>query len=140
MTYSEKLKDPRWQRRRLEILERDGWKCRQCESEDRTLHVHHCYYIKGREPWEYAEELLFSLCENCHTYTEKINKLLCKYNSESVFQIVAIETCSLHLTAKSIGMEKEIMGDLLSVLEYANKEPENIRVLASIVCPSTDTN
>ena len=25
MSYSDKLKDPRWQRKRLEIFERDNW-------------------------------------------------------------------------------------------------------------------
>jgi len=28
MTYKEKLLDPRWQKKRLEVLERDGWACR----------------------------------------------------------------------------------------------------------------
>ncbi len=27
MTYAEQLKDPRWQKRRLEILQRDEWRC-----------------------------------------------------------------------------------------------------------------
>lgn len=39
--YSEKLKNPRWQKKRLEIFERDGWKCRACQDEKSTLHVHH---------------------------------------------------------------------------------------------------
>jgi len=29
-TYAEKLKHPLWQRKRLEILNRDGFKCAQC--------------------------------------------------------------------------------------------------------------
>ena len=39
--YSEKLRDPRWQKRRLEILERDAWQCQACLSTAKTLHVHH---------------------------------------------------------------------------------------------------
>ena len=27
--YVEKLKDPRWQRKRLEIMQRDGFRCRE---------------------------------------------------------------------------------------------------------------
>ena len=30
MGYSEKLKDPRWQKKRLEILERDNFRCQYC--------------------------------------------------------------------------------------------------------------
>src|SRR5215471_9953617 len=64
--YSEKLKDPRWQRKRLEILERDGWTCCKCGSNTETLHVHHVRYLPGREPWDYPPEFLMTLCEGCH--------------------------------------------------------------------------
>ena len=63
-TYSEKLRDPRWQRRRLEILERDGWTCQHCDETDKTLHVHHKWY--DGEPWESQDEALEALCEDCH--------------------------------------------------------------------------
>lgn len=66
MTYSEKLKDPRWQRRRLEIMQRDGFHCMDCGSEDCSLNVHHLHYLSGKSPWEYPEELLLTVCEDCH--------------------------------------------------------------------------
>lgn len=66
MDYSEKLKDPRWQKKRLRILERDGWKCKGCSSSDKTLHVHHLFYFKVKEPWEIPNGFLFTLCEDCH--------------------------------------------------------------------------
>lgn len=66
ITYSEKLRDPRWQKKRLEILSRDKFQCRCCGSENETLMVHHIQYIKGSEPWEYPDELLYTLCESCH--------------------------------------------------------------------------
>jgi hypothetical protein len=65
-TYSEKLKDPRWQRRRLHMLEAAGWKCSGCQAEDKTLHVHHKLYRKGADPWEYSDDELAVLCEGCH--------------------------------------------------------------------------
>jgi hypothetical protein len=65
MTYSEKLKDPRWQKKRLEILERDEFTCRDCGSKDKTLHVHHCHYERG-DPWNAHDGLLMTLCEGCH--------------------------------------------------------------------------
>jgi hypothetical protein len=65
-TYSEKLKDPRWQRLRLEIFQRDDFACRKCGDKTRTLAVHHLYYERGREPWEYPATALVTLCEPCH--------------------------------------------------------------------------
>lgn len=64
--YPEKLRDPRWQKKRLEILQRDGWKCQICQDEDRTLVVHHKDYLPKTDPWDYPDKLLITLCEACH--------------------------------------------------------------------------
>jgi hypothetical protein len=64
--YYEKLKDPRWQKKRLEILERDKWACRNCGDKDSTLHIHHIFYVPKTEPWEIPNGLLITLCEDCH--------------------------------------------------------------------------
>lgn len=64
--YSELLKNPLWQRKRLEILGRDNFVCQSCGVTNRTLHVHHCYYERGKMPWEYPPEALITLCEICH--------------------------------------------------------------------------
>jgi len=64
--YSEKLRDPRWQKKRLKVLERDYWTCQECGDKTTTLHVHHRKYIKGRNPWEYDDDVLITLCETCH--------------------------------------------------------------------------
>lgn len=65
-SYFEKLQDPRWQRRKAEILQRDGYTCTECNDTTNTLHVHHRYYLKGADPWEYPDEALVSLCKDCH--------------------------------------------------------------------------
>ena len=65
-TYFEKLKDPRWQKKRLESLEKASWSCSACGGTEDTLHVHHKQYFKGREPWEYETGQLEVLCEKCH--------------------------------------------------------------------------
>lgn len=31
-----------------------------------TLHVHHRYYIEDRCPWEYDDDILITLCSDCH--------------------------------------------------------------------------
>lgn len=65
-TYSEQLKDPRWQKKRLEIMERDKFTCQRCYDDESTLHVHHKHYHKGRMPWDYEPHELVTLCESCH--------------------------------------------------------------------------
>lgn len=65
-TYAEKLKDPRWQKKRLEILQRDEWACQKCFDSESTLVVHHRLYFPNAEPWDYPDDLLITLCENCH--------------------------------------------------------------------------
>ena len=66
MLYAEKLKDPRWQRRRLEVLERDNFTCELCGATHKTLHVHHGYYANDMDPWDYAMSSLHCVCEDCH--------------------------------------------------------------------------
>lgn len=66
MTYAEKLKDPRWQKRRLEVLDLARWKCEDCGSSTTELHVHHTVYIPGKEPWEHTVSMLMSVCKPCH--------------------------------------------------------------------------
>lgn len=58
------LQDPRWQRKRLEIMDRDGWMCVACGASDKELHVHHLRYT-GRD-WEASNEDLQTLCHECH--------------------------------------------------------------------------
>jgi hypothetical protein len=74
MTYAEKLKDPRWQKKRLVILERAGWACQVCGDKETTLHVHHLKY--GKEPWEIEDKYLECLCESCHEVRGYNNKIL----------------------------------------------------------------
>jgi 5-methylcytosine-specific restriction endonuclease McrA len=73
-TYSEKLRDPRWQKKRLLILDRDEWCCQQCFDGDSTLHVHHRRYRTGAEPWEYEDADLVTLCETCHAKEGRTRK------------------------------------------------------------------
>lgn len=63
-SYSEKLKDPRWQKKRLLIFERDTWACRCCGDKESTLNIHHTKYIG--DPWDCPDEHLITLCEDCH--------------------------------------------------------------------------
>lgn len=69
MSYLAKLKDPRWQKKRLEIFERDFFLCQHCMGGDETLHVHHLKY--SGDPWECEDKFLITLCETCHKREEE---------------------------------------------------------------------
>jgi len=71
-TYTEQLKHPLWQRRRLEILSRAGFQCSRCHDGQRTLHVHHKKYRGGLLAWQYADDELEVLCEPCHRHEHGI--------------------------------------------------------------------
>jgi hypothetical protein len=80
-SYSELLEDPRWQEKREEIIQRDNHKCMSCKNKDEDakqlgnyLHVHHIVYKTGLKPWEYDNDDLITLCDDCHKFiTKKIN-------------------------------------------------------------------
>ncbi len=65
-SYSEKLKNPLWQRKRLQVYDRDNWTCQLCSDVNTELHVHHLSYEPGREPWDYDMNNFATLCKHCH--------------------------------------------------------------------------
>ena len=79
LTYSDKLKSPKWQKKRLEIMSRDKFTCKKCGDTESQLHVHHKEYIDGNDPWDYENNMLITLCEHCHKEIE-LEKI--KYSSD----------------------------------------------------------
>lgn len=68
MNYQKQLLDPRWQKKRLRILERDNWMCTLCGDNKSTLHIHHTRY--GTYAWEVDDEFLKTRCCHCHLLEE----------------------------------------------------------------------
>jgi hypothetical protein len=71
-TYGGLLFHPKWKEKRKEILAKDHHLCVICKS-DKELQVHHRQYHfivsqnQFRFPWDYADHLLITLCESCHS-------------------------------------------------------------------------
>ena len=96
-TYSELLRSPLWQKKRLKILERDDFTCQHCGCKERELQVHHRIYHKGAKPWEYDDSELITLCSRCHEIeTEEKN-----YHYETFKDI-----CSL---ARELGLSEQFI-------------------------------
>jgi hypothetical protein len=70
--YGDLLNDPRWQRKRLEVMQRDDFSCQLCSDTQTELQVHHKKYVSGRQPWEYDAKELITLCVHCH---EKVSNV-----------------------------------------------------------------
>lgn len=66
MDYKEQIKSPKWQKRRLEIMQKDNFTCQICGDTESMLNVHHLTYHKDKKIWEYEDWELITLCENCH--------------------------------------------------------------------------
>jgi len=124
MTYSEKLKDPRWQKRRLEKLNAAGWKCDHCNAADKTLHIHHGRYVKDRQPWEYDDHELHSLCEDCHKRRHEIESAISGHLAEMTLgQLAAIRWITLDVLI--IGPESEGELEILrEVIRRTDFDPE----------------
>ncbi|MBN8693054.1 MAG: hypothetical protein J0L69_07635 [Bacteroidetes bacterium] len=75
-TYSEKLKDERWIKKRNLVRQRAENKCEDCGESSNGLEIHHCYYLYGYEPWEYPTGSLRCLCKACHKSRDPIEKKL----------------------------------------------------------------
>ena len=73
-SYSEKYSDPRWQRKRLEIMQRANFRCEWCGSDKKQLSIHHGYYERGTDPWDYHNDTLYCLCEICHQFAEEYKR------------------------------------------------------------------
>lgn len=89
-TYSDKLKSPKWQKKRLEILQRDDFACKNCGDKESQLQIHHLAY--NSEPWNIENSKLITLCDTCHNEFTKLNFEIKSYlsdinDSETLFQI-----------------------------------------------------
>jgi hypothetical protein len=127
MTYSEKLRHPKWQKKRLEVLNRDGFTCRNCWSGDKTLDVHHLIYLKGRDPWEYPLDHLLTLCHECHEEVEEDQKEQC-FELGELFKLKITNTYSRQCTVALFRGAKGLDGLMYLLHELINgcKKEEDV--------------
>lgn len=111
--YWQLLRDPRWQRKRLEIMERAGFQCEECRAADKTLNVHHTHYVKGRKPWEYQNTDLRCLCEDCHgATTERIGEISRRIGGQSpevLDQIVGYVRCQELINSSDEDPDRQLL-------------------------------
>lgn len=66
--YQQILNRKEWQDRSHQIKTRDNLKCQafDCITPHSILQVHHLDYFNNKEPWNYPDDLLITLCSSCH--------------------------------------------------------------------------
>lgn len=132
--YLKQLKDPRWQKKRLLILQRDNYTCQLCGDTETTLNINHKSY--SGQPWEVDDSELETLCEHCHllvTYYQKnydypVHILrISKKKSFGSFLILLIYRNS---------RSGENVIDIFSI----NKKDENSELVLETIFSEQDTN
>jgi len=121
--YSQKLLDPRWQKKRLEILQRDDWACQSCGDTESTLHVHHRRYLSGKDPWDIDSCLLVTLCDVCH-------------ESEKADMKSAIEDLILSIKERFLSAEVSSINEGLAFLTQ-DISPARISNILRMVLPNS---
>ena len=134
--YSEKLKAPRWQRKRLEILSRAGFECQECLDNSSTLEVHHSYYESQKDPWDYPDESLLCLCKACHSIRHNCQNQLLKelglwssggisILAVSLQRLRTVKNLTEHQICKSLidwSMDEEYMAEIMRTAALTDKD------------------
>ena len=87
LSYEDLLKTEEWREKREKILNRDNNKCVYC-GKTHNLQVHHKYYSKYPNgfrvyPWNYPDDALITLCDECHKKVHSKKKIKTYYRSYS---------------------------------------------------------
>jgi hypothetical protein len=90
MNYADQLKSPLWQKKRLEILERDKFTCQICLDTETQLHIHHQSYDNTYQTkaWEYPNHVYKTLCSDCH---KAITDHLQEYGNDKEFNVLKVK-------------------------------------------------
>ena len=132
--FSAQYKDPRWQKKRLEVLEYDKFTCQRCGATDKELHVHHSQYTKGAKVWDYPVCALITLCSDCHSDIHKMKDEISnvweffnnyRYGDASTNFPTYDTLYDIYCVINSCGFGFKIIGALLEMIEEEkHKSPE----------------
>lgn len=114
MDFQKQIKHPKWQQKRLEILERDEYMCQNCHTQEETLHVHHFFYKPKTLLWEYDESSLITLCSDCHNEWHCLN--------DEIKEFLSVDTQTLKEIHNLLMIIRELnLFQILKISKYALK-------------------
>lgn len=129
MTYKEQLAHPKWQKKRLQIFERDNYICQYCLDTETQLQVHHKYYDLQKMAWEYPNHAYITICKDCH---EAITEHISEYGADGEFATLRIKQrgCPDRLIVYANGMIKiPIENDVNNLYLYENDAQKIVQFL-----------
>lgn len=71
----DKFQDQRWLERRAHILELSNNQCEESGSSD-SLQVHICFYVRGKEPWEFPNEAFKCYCNEHREQRQRVERAI----------------------------------------------------------------
>lgn len=108
-------------------MERDNFACRSCHSKEKTLNVHHGYYARGADPWDYPDDALTTQCEECHEEISELMKLIGRHGTRveqlrSTAMVMMAQACCWEIGVSSAGGEG--LGAFARLIEMARRSIE----------------
>lgn len=121
-TYSKQLQSPKWQRKRLQVLERDNFTCLSCGDTGEQLQIHHINYVYGKLPEDYELGEMITLCRDCHeSVTVKIKQ--CNWVIRQMGKSVEkLDILTDILFALSNRYKVEVLNETLKYIETLDKK------------------
>lgn len=128
-TYSELLRNPMWQKKRLEILEREDFTCQLCSDKETELQIHHKEYHKGKKPWQYENTNFQSLCKYCHKVVED-------FKDKKLIAIIAAKTYEENIDCYRIStIFNSLTHGLIVAIHYCKKDCSEISLFTFLEMP-----
>lgn len=107
MKFFEQYKHPKWQEKRLLVLQSKNFKCQECGKKDQELHVHHPYYLKDTMVWDYPDDVLKCLCKTCHEKVHALDDRIKRWLAELPYTVKLIAFASIKDSVRKHTNEKE---------------------------------
>ena len=122
MNYKEQLKSPYWQRKRLEVLNRDDFTCQNCGNKENTLHVHHIKYANAKRIWDIDSKYLITLCDDCHKIWHQVIKFNTNHpNVDLLLAESLIKFITNQYKDEKISVIKNKISNILNIWENQNE-------------------
>jgi len=114
--YQSLINRKEWQDRSHSIKTRDNLTCQafNCSTPNSILQVHHLDYFNHKMPWEYPDDMLITLCEQCH------KKEITRYKfEEGLFTALKMKgflACDIYAMTALIHTDTKFITSLLSTI------------------------
>lgn len=114
--YQKILNRKEWQDRSHYIKTRDNLKCQafNCSTPNSILEVHHIDYFANKNPWDYPDDMLITLCHTCHS--KENTRYLLEAGLFTVLKMQGFLACDLMAFTALLYTDKNFKQNLLTTI------------------------